>query len=244
MRTVRLALLACLALASAFAQAPQNYTYEYPSLLNPYSSSQWTSNGANSPSTGMYTSSASTGGSLIFCPTIAAPSNCYEVHFKLSLASPSGTYIAYLRATQLFNFPSAKAAQTFFDTVQFQFVFLGVMLIKPGDGPGGWVQADVIPAPAQSIPATPENPVNVVQINMNYNWLFFNLNPAHNVVTGANTVVNYLAYVNWLGGISLSNLQLATLIILHELGHLLYPSMDSMIDSSQFGKLIITDCIQ
>ncbi|MGD0299919.1 MAG: hypothetical protein ABSE86_22735, partial [Bryobacteraceae bacterium] len=96
MKTVRVALFAGLTLASAFAQVPQNYAYEYPSLLNPYSSSQWTSNGTNSVSTNMYTSSASTGGSLIFSPTIASPSNCYEVHFKLNLASPAGTYIVYL----------------------------------------------------------------------------------------------------------------------------------------------------
>jgi RHS repeat-associated protein len=145
---------------------------------------------------------------------------------------------------KLLNFTSPAAAQAFFDAVQFQFVSLGVMKIEPGDGPGGWVQADVRPAPAQSIPATRENPVNVIQINTNYNWLFFNLNPAHNVATGANTVVNYLAYVNSLGGTNLSSLQLATIIILHELGHLRYPSMDPMIDSAQFFDLIVTDCIQ
>jgi hypothetical protein len=118
MKTARLALFTCFTLVSAFAQAPQNYTYEYPSLLNPYSSSQWTSNGTNSVSTGMYTSSASTGGSLIFSPAIAAPSNCYEVHFKLNLASPSGTYIAYLRASSNALYKSGTTATGTFYAVE------------------------------------------------------------------------------------------------------------------------------
>src|SRR5579863_5617402 len=110
MKATRLGLLALLCLAPAFAQSPQNYAYEYPSLLNPYTSSQWTSNGTNSVSTNMYTSSASTGGSLIFSPAIAAPSNCYEVHFKLNLASPAGTYIVYLRASSNALYQSGTTA--------------------------------------------------------------------------------------------------------------------------------------
>ena len=99
MKTARVALFAPLCLAPAFAQAPQNYAYEYPSLLNPYSSSQWTSNGTNSASTNLYTSSATNGGSLIFNQSIAAPSTFYEVHFKLSLPSAGGNYFVYLRAS-------------------------------------------------------------------------------------------------------------------------------------------------
>ena len=118
MKTARLALLAGFALAAAFAQAPQNYTYEYPSLLNPYTSSQWTSNGTNSVATNMYTSSASTGGSLIFSPAIAAPSNCYEVHFKLNLASPSGNYMVYLRASSNALYKSGSTATGTFYAVE------------------------------------------------------------------------------------------------------------------------------
>lgn len=114
MKTARLALLAALCLAPAFAQVPQNYAYEYPSLLNPYSSSQWTSNGTNSAATNMYTSSSSTGGSLIFNSSVAAPSNCYEVRFTLNLNSAGGNYLVYLRASSNALYTGSTATGTFY----------------------------------------------------------------------------------------------------------------------------------
>ena len=95
MKTPRLlfALWACL--VPAFAA----YTYDYASLLNPYTSSKWTSNGTNSVSTNMYTSSASNGGSLIFNQALPAPANSYEVRYTLALNASGGNYITYLRAT-------------------------------------------------------------------------------------------------------------------------------------------------
>jgi hypothetical protein len=60
MRTIRLLILAGFALVPAFAQ----YVYDYPALLNPYSSSQWTTSGTFSVSNNMITSSST--GDLIF----------------------------------------------------------------------------------------------------------------------------------------------------------------------------------
>ncbi len=113
MKAARLALLAALGLAPAFAQAPQNYAYEYPSLLNPYNSSLWTSNGTSTPSNNMYTSSATNGGSLILNQGIAAPSNCYEVRFTLNLNGSGGNYFVYLRASSNAQFGST-ATGTFY----------------------------------------------------------------------------------------------------------------------------------
>jgi hypothetical protein len=113
MKAARLALLAALGLTPAFAQAPQNYAYEYPSLLNPYNSSLWTSNGTSTPSNNMYTSSATNGGSLILNQGIAAPSICYEVRFTLNLNGSGGNYFVYLRASSNAQFGST-ATGTFY----------------------------------------------------------------------------------------------------------------------------------
>jgi hypothetical protein len=95
MKTVRLLFAACACLATAFG----TYTYDDPNLLNPYNSSQWNANGTNSASNNMYTSSSSTGGSLIFKAALPAPANNYEVKTTLTLVASGGYYITYLRAT-------------------------------------------------------------------------------------------------------------------------------------------------
>src|SRR5712692_9811518 len=90
MNAARLLLAASAALIPAFA----GYVYDFPTLLNHYSSSQWTANGTPSgASTNMYTSSDGNGGSLIFNSTVPAPSNNYEVRTTLTLLSSGGYYI-------------------------------------------------------------------------------------------------------------------------------------------------------
>lgn len=93
MRTIRLLMLAAWVLLPAVAQ----YQYDFPHLLNPYASSQWTANGTISASNNMVTSSSS--GPLIFSTTIPGPNNEYEVRTTLALASSGGNYNTYLRAT-------------------------------------------------------------------------------------------------------------------------------------------------
>jgi hypothetical protein len=92
-KTLRFLALAVCSLASARAA----YVYDFPSLLNPYTASQWTSNGTISASNNMVSSSGS--GSLIFNPTVPGISNSYEVRATLTLATGGGIYEIYLRAT-------------------------------------------------------------------------------------------------------------------------------------------------
>jgi YD repeat-containing protein len=75
------------------------YLYDFPQLLNPYSSGQWTSNGTVSAATGLFTSSATNGGSLML--NSMALGNKYEVKTSLQLVQGSngGNYITYLGAT-------------------------------------------------------------------------------------------------------------------------------------------------
>ena len=91
----RLAILLC----CSFAAANAAYVYDYANLLNPYTAGQWTANGTYSAATGMFTSSATNGGSLIFNSTVPGPAGTYEVRTTLTLASSGGNYYSYLRAT-------------------------------------------------------------------------------------------------------------------------------------------------
>src|SRR5258708_7748655 len=97
MKTARLLLAVSASLLPVFAA----YTYDDASLLNPYTASKWTSNGTNTVATNSYTSSGTSGGSLILNLALPAPANSYEVRYTLTLASNStaGSYISYLRAT-------------------------------------------------------------------------------------------------------------------------------------------------
>ncbi|HTS46968.1 MAG TPA: RHS repeat-associated core domain-containing protein [Bryobacteraceae bacterium] len=95
MTAARLALLASACLAPAFA----GYTYDYPNLLNPYNSSNWSLTGSPSPSNNFYTSSTSNGSSVLFGPGLPSPSNSYEVRTTLTLTASGGHYITYLRAS-------------------------------------------------------------------------------------------------------------------------------------------------
>ena len=98
MKTAPLLLAASAVLAPAFA----GYTYDYQSLLNPVTSSQWTANGSNVMSTNLYSSNNSTtGGSEILGPIVPGPNGSYEVRTTLSIPSnaSSGSLITYLRAT-------------------------------------------------------------------------------------------------------------------------------------------------
>ena len=104
MKTARWLLALAVCLAPAFA----TYSYDYPILLNPYVSTQWTSNGTNSVSTNMYTSSATNGGSLIFTPTLPSPSTCYDVSYTMALNASGGNYITYLRATSNAQYASTS----------------------------------------------------------------------------------------------------------------------------------------
>ncbi len=93
MKTLRfLAILAC-SLVSASAQ----YVYDFPSLLNPYTASQWTANGTITGSTNLLTSSGR--GSLILNATVPGVSNSYEVSTTIALLATGGNYNVYLRAT-------------------------------------------------------------------------------------------------------------------------------------------------
>jgi hypothetical protein len=93
MRTIRFLILTGCALVPAFAQ----YVYDYPALLNPYNSSQWTSTGTFSASNNMFTSSSS--GNLFFIPTLPSPTSDYEVKTTLTLTASGGDYVTYLRAS-------------------------------------------------------------------------------------------------------------------------------------------------
>jgi RHS repeat-associated protein len=93
MSPARWLLLACASAATCLA----GYLYDAPNLLSPYSSSSWHLNGVNSASTGMYTSSDPSGGSLIWGSTVPGISNSYEVKTTLTLGSSGGNYFIYLR---------------------------------------------------------------------------------------------------------------------------------------------------
>ena len=98
MKTVRLLLAAAAVLVPAFA----GYTYDYPSLLNPVNSGNWTANGSNVMSTNLYSSNSNTtGGSEIFGPVVPGPEGSYEVRTTLHIPTnaSSGSYLTYLRAT-------------------------------------------------------------------------------------------------------------------------------------------------
>ena len=119
MNRVRLLALAVWAAATAFA----GYTYDYSGLLNPYSASQWTGNGSYSASTGMFTSSASNGGSLILNGAVPSTPNDYEVRTTLTRASSGGTYITYLGATS--NALAASGNTGTWYAVEIAFNFFG-----------------------------------------------------------------------------------------------------------------------
>ena len=97
MRLPRLLVLTVGSLGCALA----SYVYDFPALLNPYTSSQWTVNGSISAATNMVTSSSA--GTLIFQPTVPGTANSYEVRMTLTLLASGGNYDSYLRASSNFN---------------------------------------------------------------------------------------------------------------------------------------------
>src|SRR5581483_1134060 len=100
MKTPRLLLVAACAVSPALAQ----YVYDYPALLNPYNSSQWTANGSISASNNMVTTSSA--GSLILNPTVPGVSKAYEVETTLTLTGSGGNYYTYLWATTNASLPN------------------------------------------------------------------------------------------------------------------------------------------
>ena len=82
----------------SFASARAAYVYDFPSLLNPYTASQWdTPNGTISASNNMITSSGT--GSMIFNPTVPGVSNSYEVRTTLAIPQTGAFYYTFLRAS-------------------------------------------------------------------------------------------------------------------------------------------------
>ncbi|HTR35829.1 MAG TPA: RHS repeat-associated core domain-containing protein [Bryobacteraceae bacterium] len=94
MKTLRLFALAVCWPVACLA----GYVYDFPSLLNPYTASQWTANGTISASNNLVTSSSA--GSLIFNPTVPGASNAYEVRTTIAISQTSSAHFdTYLRAT-------------------------------------------------------------------------------------------------------------------------------------------------
>jgi RHS repeat-associated protein len=135
--------------------------------------------------------------------------------------------LAKTNCYQLLGFSNAKAAQSAFNGIRFNYASYGQLSVIKG-------QPQAIPAPANTLG------YGTININSDYNWGDFTA-----VTTQQGGTFNYLAFINRAYRSNLNSEQLGTLIILHELSHQqTFGNQHGDQESTAEKIALINDCIK